>query len=225
MTGLPRGEAVAQDRRMTFWWDAEEEAPETPVKPRGRRGLVLVAFGVAGWLLLVPLLWLGRTPFLAGSIVGLSLTWLSLFLGTVLSISVILIACLRRSWVIALVCLALSATAIVVTVQQNPQIGTVDHQYRAHRAELADLAEDYRAGHLDSDLTLPSGLRSLCPSGFAYAAPTVLFVQMWQNWRAESGTGLAYFPQPPTAATWITTAEGDNGRPQREVGDGWWWVA
>ncbi|MEU4421106.1 hypothetical protein AB0F81_10790 [Actinoplanes sp. NPDC024001] len=67
-------------------------------------------------------------------------------------------------------------------------------------------------------------MRSLSPSGFAYADRTVLFVQTWQNWRAESGTGLAYFAGPPAAGTRITTASGDFGHPQREVGDGWWGV-
>ena len=65
----------------------------------------------------------------------------------------------------------------------------------------------------------------LCPSGFAYASRTVLFVQVWQNWRAESGTGFAYFTGPPAAGTMISTASGDLGEPLREVGDGRWWVA
>ena len=78
---------------------------------------------------------------------------------------------------------------------------------------------------MDGELTLPADVRSLCPTGFAYASPTVLFVQLWQNWRAESGTGLAYFAEPPTGPTPVTTASGDLGYPKREVGDGWWWVA
>jgi hypothetical protein len=48
---------------------------------------------------------------------------------------------------------------------------------------------------------------------------------MWQNWRHESGTGLAYFAAPPTDQTIVNTAEGDSGTPQREVGGGWWWIA
>jgi hypothetical protein len=74
-------------------------------------------------------------------------------------------------------------------------------------------------------LTLPPELHSLSPSGYAYAHPTEVFVQMWQNWRHESGTGLAYFADPPTDQTIVNTAEGDSGTPQREVGGGWWWIS
>ncbi|XVU22826.1 hypothetical protein ACQPZJ_36975 [Actinoplanes sp. CA-054009] len=150
---------------------------------------------------------------------------MTLFWATVVSISAVLFGCLRRSWGAALVSLVLATAAGVVAVALNPQIGTVDHQYGAHRGELAELVQEYRAGRLGGDWELPSDLHLLCPSGFAYANSTVLFVQMWQDWRAESGTGLAYFAAPPTERTAITTAEGDTGRPEREVGDGWWWVA
>lgn len=96
-----------------------------------------------------------------------------------------------------------------------------------HRTALAGLAEDYRAGRLPKGdlLTLPPDLRSLSPSGWAYASPTQVFVQMWPDWWHESGTGFAYFADPPTGQTMVQTAEGDTGRPQREVGDGWWWIS
>ncbi|MEU4243305.1 hypothetical protein [Actinoplanes sp. NPDC026619] len=74
--------------------------------------------------------------------------------------------------------------------------------------------------------TEPSATAAWSGRGLLHAAsPTVLFVQLWQDWRAESGTGLAYFAEPPTTPTPITTASGDLGHPKREVGDGWWWVA
>ena len=125
---------------------------------------------------------------------------------------------------VAVVTLCLAAAAFVVVSRQDSQVYPVDYRYRLHRAALAELVESYRAGRLDGGLALPADMRSLCPSGFAYASPTVLFVQLWQNWRAESGTGLAYFAEPPTEPTPITTASGDLGYPKREVGDGWWWV-
>ncbi|WP_433381557.1 hypothetical protein ACQPZX_17325 [Actinoplanes sp. CA-142083] len=131
---------------------------------------------------------------------------------------------MKRSWMVVLVSVALAATGVVVCIRLISHTHSIDSRYRAHRAALAELAQQYVDGHLDGMLTLPPGLRSLSPSGFAYASPTALFVQTWQNWRAESGTGLAFFAATPTAQTTIATASGDAGQPQREVGDGWWWV-
>jgi hypothetical protein len=187
--------------------------------------LLLVLLGCSGWLLLIPLLLLSKAPPPGGSYLSVSI-WLTAFaVAALISIAAILIACVRRSWGVALATLVLAATSLVVVTRQSRHGDYVDYQYRTHRTGLARLAADYRAGRLNGDVTLPPDVRSLCPSGFAYATPTALFVQMWQNWRAESGTGLAYFAAPPTPATAIQTAEGDTGRPQREVGDGWWWVA
>ncbi|XVU22817.1 hypothetical protein ACQPZJ_36930 [Actinoplanes sp. CA-054009] len=189
-----------------------------------RRGWALVAYGCAGWLLLIPLLWLARTPFVAWTIFSVAINWAGLLFAALVSITVIVKAARRRSWAVALASLLLATTGAIFTAREKPQLGGIDYQYRAHRTQLADLARDYRAGRLHGELRLPSGLRSLCPSGFAYANDTVLFVQAWQDWRAESGTGFAYFPTPPTEPTWVTTAWGDSGRAHRPAGDGWWWV-
>nr|GID84100.1 hypothetical protein Ade03nite_30240 [Actinoplanes derwentensis] len=183
------------------------------------------ALGGAGWLLLIPAGWLAETPLLAGTFAGWWISLLAVVFAVLVSVAAILIACVRGSWGVAVVSLCLAAAAVVVVSRQDSQIFPVDHRYRLHRAALAELAEGYRAGRLNGELTLPADMRSLCPSGFAYADPTVLFVQLWQNWRAESGTGLAYFAEPPTEPTPVTTASGDLGYPKREVGDGWWWVA
>jgi hypothetical protein len=188
-----------------------------------RRGLLRAALGSVGWLM-VPVLWLAQGPPFGGSYLSQAI-WLAVLLGAgLISAAAVLTACLRRSWGVAVVTLALAVTGVVVTTRNHAQGDYIDHEYRAHRTALSELAQDYRAGRLDGSLTLPHDLDSLCPSGFAYASRTVLFVQMWQNWRAESGTGLAYFAAPPAADTSVTTASGDRGRPQRQVGDGWWWV-
>ncbi|MEU4625350.1 hypothetical protein AB0G04_35940 [Actinoplanes sp. NPDC023801] len=219
---------------MTFLWDSidsqEEEAspparaePGTPVW--SRRGLLHIAISCAGWLLLIPLVLRAQNPSLGGFYGGVSILLAASLLASLVSITAILTACVRRSWGVALVSLVLAATAVVVATRQNSDGDYIDHRYRAHRTALAELAREYRAGRLDGKLVLPPSLRSLSPSGIAYAGPTALFVQLWQNWRAESGTGLAYFAEPPTAQTTVTTASGDFGYPRREVGDGWWWVA
>ncbi|WP_344316678.1 hypothetical protein [Actinoplanes couchii] len=130
-----------------------------------------------------------------------------------------------RSWAV-MGCLVLTAVvAIAAAVWHSSEGDYVDHLYRVHRVALGELAEDYRSGKLPAEPDLPADLRTLCPSGFAYANDTVLFVQVWENWRSESGIGLGYFTQPPTGRPRVTTADGDYGYPVREVGDGWWWVA
>jgi hypothetical protein len=202
-------------------WDPFDRHDEEPV--RSRRGLLLTAFGGVGWLP-VPVVWIIQGPPF-GATYLVQAIWLAvLVVAALVSTAVILAACIRRSWGAALVSVALAATGVAVTTRSHSQGDYIDYQYHQHRPALADLARDFRAGRLDGRLTLPPDVRSLSPSGFAYAARGVLFVQMWQDWRAESGTGLAYFADPPTGTTRITTASGDFGQPRREVGDGWWWV-
>ncbi|MEU8656184.1 hypothetical protein [Actinoplanes philippinensis] len=214
---------------MTFFWDAETP-PETHVKPgaalRSRRGLLWAALSCSGWLLAIPFLRLTRMPALLGSYVSLAM-WAAAFLfGAAVSITAVLVAASRRSWGVAAAGLVLAAAGIVAVTRLNPQVNYIDYQYREHRTALARLAEDFRAGRLpDSAFTLPPDLSSLSPSGYAYATSTEVFVQMWQNWRHESGTGLAYFADPPDPQARVNTAEGDFGHPQREVGGGWWWVS
>jgi hypothetical protein len=223
---------------VPLWWDEveregdeaiEEASPVAPAEPRtalqSRRGLLLTAVSCSGWLLVIPLLRFTREPPLLGSSFSLPI-WVAGFLfATAVSVTVIVVACVRRSWGVALAGVVLAATGVVANTRLNGQVDYVDYQYREHRTGLAQLAGEYRAGRLDGRLTLPPGLRSISPSGYAYATPTALYIQLWQNWRAESGTGLAYFADPPTAQTRIATADGDTGYPQHEVGDGWWWVS
>ncbi|MBL7255743.1 hypothetical protein [Paractinoplanes lichenicola] len=213
---------------MTFLWETADQ-PEAPAVARlrlwSRRGLLRVVLGASGWLLLFPVWWLGRTPALGGPYLGLAVFMAAFLLATLVSTAVILIAVARGSWGVAAVSLLLAVAAGIAAVPRDFEANYVDHQYRTHRAALAGLAADYRAGRLHDIVALPADVRSLSPSGYAYAGDKVLFVQLWQNWRAESGTGLAYLTEPPTPDTQITTASGDFGHAQREVGDGWWWVA
>lgn len=210
---------------MDFQWDPVDQPTEPSATAAwSGRGLLQAVLSCAGWLLLVPAWWLAETPLFVGSFVGWGISWVALLFAVLVSIAAILIACVRRSWGVAVVSLCLAATAFVVVSRHDSQAYPVDYRYRLHRAALAELVQDYRAGRLDGGLTLPADLRSLCPSGFAYASPTGLFVQLWQNWRHESGTGLAYFTDPPTEKSVVNTADGDQGYPRREVGDGWWWV-
>jgi hypothetical protein len=228
---------------MTFPWDQadqrdeelrEEELRDEPAAPGrtrvgtpawSRRGLLQIVVGASGALMLLPLWWFTEVPPPGGSYLDLAL-WLAAFaVAALVSTAAVLIACARRSWAIAGTTLALAAACIVVVTWHSGDGDYVDYEYRTHRSGLAALAADYRAGRLQGDVSLPPAVKGLSPSGFAYATDTTLFVQMWQNWRAESGTGLAYFADPPSRDATVTTAEGDTGHPRREVGDGWWWVA
>jgi hypothetical protein len=211
---------------MDFTWDPVDQPPEPSATAAWSvRGLLQAVLSGVGWLLLVPAWWLAETPVLVGSFVGWLIELSAVVFAVLVSIAAILIAGVRRSWGVAVMSLCLAAGAFVVVSRQDSQVYPVGYRYRLHRAALTELVEDYRAGRLDGGLTLPADMRTLCPSGFAYADPAVLFVQLWQDWRAESGTGLAYFAEQPTRRTPVTTASGDFGYPKREVGDGWWWVA
>jgi hypothetical protein len=112
-------------------------------------------------------------------------------------------------------------------------------QFRQHRNDLARLAADYRAGRIaaneDTDVGLPLRLRFMSIDGHAHRrcrdaeqlsepAACPLYLPAWQNWRAESGTGFAYYPTEPGPQASLVTAAGDVGVPVRELGDGWWWV-
>ncbi|GAB1689956.1 hypothetical protein KRM28CT15_17590 [Krasilnikovia sp. M28-CT-15] len=176
---------------------------------------------------MIPLLKLSPLPSLFWGFFAQLIWMAACFFAAMVSMMVILNACLRRSWGVALASLVLATTGVVAITRLNSPFDFIDYQYRYHRTALAELAEDYRSGRLpEGGLTLPPELHSLCPSGWAYVSRTEVFVQTWQNWRHEAGVGFAYFANPPTAQTMINTAEGDNtGHPQREVGGGWWWVA
>ncbi|WP_204061613.1 hypothetical protein [Microbispora corallina] len=51
-----------------------------------------------------------------------------------------------------------------------------------------------------------------------------LYLPVYEDWRAETGAGIAYLPRPPDQDTTFSTAAGDLGRPVRSFGNGWWWV-
>jgi hypothetical protein len=109
-------------------------------------------------------------------------------------------------------------------------------QFGQHRSDLMRLAADYRAGRIGGDAALPWRLRFLSVDGRVHrrcglADPRAgrtdcaLFLLLWLDWRAESGIGFAYYPTRPGPDASIVTAEGDIGKPVRELGEGWWLVS
>jgi hypothetical protein len=129
---------------------------------------------------------------------------------------------------------AVLAGALLWTL--GPPHRTPEGQFGQHRGDLLRLAADYRAGRIGGGTALPWRLRFLSVDGQAHRRcgsadpPTgrkdcALFLLLWQDWRAESGTGLAYYPTRPRPDASIVTAEGDIGTPVRELGAGWWVVS
>jgi hypothetical protein len=131
---------------------------------------------------------------------------------------------LRGQYVGAL-CLVAGAlvTAAVVIGTDWPRT-FVDSQVTLQRGALDDLAQRYWSGGVGDEVELGWQLRLLSYDGHAYARDGALFIPVWQDWRAKSGTGLAYFEVPPTSDAVIQTADGDAGQPKRMVAAGWWWV-
>jgi hypothetical protein len=103
--------------------------------------------------------------------------------------------------------------------------------FRHHRHELARLAAEYRTTGDDAVLSwrmrfvsVDGRVHRRCGSTDAQTGrkDCALFLLQWQDWRAESGGGLAYYLTRPGPDASIVTAEGDTGEPVREIGQGWW---
>jgi len=209
---------------------ASEIAGSTPHRGWGRL-LALAAGGLAlagSYLLVLPLFGV-LSPITWSAIVA---CWLWV-IGVAVSAAVRLAKRGARWWAASWSMLALLATIGMWTIGW-PQL-TPEGYFRHHRHDLALLADEYRAGRLGSDNGLPLRLRWMsvdfqshhrCRVTDPQPGPKgcALFLLAWQNWRAEVGVGFAYYPTRPGPDALLLTAEGDVGRPTRELGDGWWWV-
>ncbi|MBO4206144.1 hypothetical protein [Micromonospora echinofusca] len=182
--------------------------------------------GVVGvWLLLVACCYL-MYPLIDAisllALLALAACWLSAGSGSVLA----LIVLLRRrayGWAAGVLVVALGSGLLLWTTDWERTY--VDSQFHLHRNQLAELAARYRNGQLPSASVLPWRLRHLSIDGRAHKRDSALYLPVWQDWRAESGVGIGYFPTSPGTDTLIATAAGDMGQPVRYLGDGWWWVA
>ncbi|MDI6105592.1 hypothetical protein QLQ12_44135 [Actinoplanes sp. NEAU-A12] len=114
-------------RDPIVWQDEEHPQrgfPAVRAKPGtavwSRRGLLQIALGCFGWLL-VAVLWITQGPPSEGSYLSRWI-WLAVFLSAAaVSTTVILNAFMKRSWGVAMVTLALAATAVVATTRHSPQ--------------------------------------------------------------------------------------------------------
>jgi hypothetical protein len=206
--------------------------PVTDVSKDHRAWLVAVVLGwlalAASYGLVLPLF--GVLSMVTWSLI--SLCWLWVIVVPVLAAGVLAWhGAVRPAVVLSLLAVLTGAALWTLGLPQC----TPEGQFRQHRGDLARLAADYRAGRVDGDTALPWRLRFLSVDGQAHrrcglADPQTgrkdcaLFLLLWQNWRAESGIGFAYYPTRPGPDASIVTAEGDVGEPVRELGEGWWLV-
>jgi hypothetical protein len=195
----------------------------------------VVSLGIAGiavgWLVLAAAYGVVLRIFGVISLVTAGMAWLGWLCAAGLPVAVAISLARRRRWRPAI---AVAAAAVVAAaglwILGLPAVSP-QSQYRQHRADLAALAAAYNAGQLGEDSDLPWRMRFVSVDGKAHrrcleggVTTCALYLAAWQDWRAESGSGFAYFPSPPAAGSAIVTAEGDLGSPSRELGDGWWWV-
>lgn len=192
--------------------------------PRHAKHFHLFLVGaVAVWLPLVVTKYLAY-PLYALLTLLLLLVWAGCWLLAVGSSVAAVVVLLRRrayGWAAGALVVALGLGLVVDSTDWERTY--IDTQFRLHRNQLADVAADYRAGSLAQDAALPWGLRHLSHDGRVRASEGVLYLPLWQDWRAESGLGLAYFPSAPARV--VDTAAGDQGKPLRHLGDGWWYIA
>lgn len=181
----------------------------------------MVVTALMGWAVLAGSYFVVLPLFGVLSPVTWALTWLGWLAAGVAPMAGAVRSRRRRPAVVGGACVVLAVTALATL---GPPARTAEDLYRWHRADLDRLA----ASGIGDDRALPPRLRFLAVDGQAQLRCTTSgcgpFLLLWQDWRAESGGGLAYFPKPPDADVALATASGDIGVPTRELGHGWWLV-
>ncbi|MFB9209021.1 hypothetical protein ACFFV7_48100 [Nonomuraea spiralis] len=119
------------------------------------------------------------------------------------------------------VTLTIAALLGVVIFRIDWQTLYIDGQFWLHRDEFAALVAEHESGR---PLTVPWWMKYLSMDGQVQQQGEVLYLPVFEDWRAETGSGIAHLPAPPTSRTLVQTASGDLGSPVRDLGDGWWWV-
>ncbi|SIQ81338.1 hypothetical protein [Micromonospora avicenniae] len=192
---------------------------------RAGRSPVLLIGVAGGWLSLLVCNYLAYPLLDVLSLLALPVLAGCWLLAVSTSVAALVVLLVRRAYVWAAGALALAIGSGLILQTTDWERAYVDSQFRLHRSQLAELAAGYRVGEPPPDVALPWRLRYLSIDGQAHERDGALYLPVWQDWRAESGVGLAYFPTSPTPDAVIATASGDKGKPVRYLGDGWWWIA
>lgn len=103
----------------------------------------------------------------------------------------------------------------------TPQRVYAEGQVWLHRDAFAELAADHEHHRT---LAVPGWMEYLSIDGQVRPQRDVLYLPVFEDWRAESGRGIAHIPGSDGRGTTIQTASGDLGSATRDLGDGWWWV-
>ncbi|OUC96054.1 hypothetical protein [Streptosporangium minutum] len=171
------------------------------------------------WALLVGLevLWIPATR------VNLPLSWMAILVvwlwAIVQSVKAVMSYLSRKAYgrcVAASVAIAIT-WAVVWTTNWNALY--VESFFALHRDTFAQLAiahENHRP------LVVPWWMRYLSVDGEVQKQGDAIYLPVvLDQWRGESGAGIAYLPVSKTS---LQTSAGSVGGPVHDLGDGWWWV-
>ncbi|MGW5162400.1 hypothetical protein ACWEPN_43595 [Nonomuraea wenchangensis] len=182
-----------------------------------------VLMAVLGWMFLVAANWL-QIPlhremgwFGALFVVAFGWMWGGLwtFIAVLLRLSV-------RAYARAVVVLVVAAVVGAGVWVVDWRAVFVDGVVWAGRDAFGELAADYRGGR---PVEAPRWMAYVSVGGEVRVLDRGLYLPVLvDEWRGESGAGIAYLGLSPSAGRLVPTAEGGMGRPVRDLGDGWWWV-
>lgn len=195
--------------------------PVSPLKSaRWSKWTVLMA--TCGWIFLVAASYLQiplyrQTWLFTPLVITFAWLWAGLWTFTAV-ISYLSIQAYARAAIALLIAVTLGA----VIWRVDWRTTFIDSTLQLHQASFAELATAYREG---KPLDPAWWMKYLSVDGEVQAQEHGLYLPIYlDEWRSENGSGLAYFPSPPSNDFLIQTAEGDLGRPIRDLGNGWWWV-
>ncbi|MFF5211690.1 hypothetical protein [Streptosporangium sp. NPDC000396] len=174
-----------------------------------------------GWLLLAVASYLWIPLFrMSWLLMGLALSafwlWAALW-----SFTMVMSYLSRKAYVRAFAALVIAMAVGGAIWTTDWKAVYVDSQFWLHRDEFSALAAAYDS---HESLVAPWWMKYLSIDGQVQDQGDALYLPVFEDWRAETGVGIAYLPNPSDSETVVQTAAGDLGRPARDLGNGWWWV-
>ncbi|WP_329427000.1 hypothetical protein OG339_42805 [Streptosporangium sp. NBC_01495] len=187
-------------------------------RPMSRPALTMVSFA---WLVLVALEYFWIPVFRVSELfawLAITAAWLWVISR---STAVVLTYLSLRDYgrCVAALSLALGAGAVARTADWEALYA--EGLVWSHRDAFAELAADHEHHR---PLTVPGWMGYLSIDGQVWPQRDVLYLPVFEDWRAESGRGIAYIPGSDGRGTTVHTASGDLGSATYDLGGGWWWV-
>jgi len=127
----------------------------------------------------------------------------------------------RKAYLRATVPLLTGVIVAAALAIPNWENAFIDSLFLLQQDRFDAIGTAYRQGE---PLPVPWWMGLLSIDGSVQAQEDGVYLPVYEDWRAETGAGIAYVPSPPDPETVFMTAAGDVGRPVRSFGDGWWWV-